>query len=93
MSLEEDRPIAEHTVPKEAERASEQASESAQDAPLTKEQFAAQMQLLTDRARAAGLNPLHTLVQTYAKQGMTLLESLLVALEEKADDSKKKGKG
>ena len=85
MSPKDERPIPEHTVPQE--------SESAQDAPLTKEQFAAQMQLLTDRARAAGLNPLHTLVQTYAKQGMTLLESMLAALEEKADNSKKKGKG
>ena len=83
MPSEEDRPKEEHTAPQE--------SESAQDAPLTKEEFAAQMQLLADRARAAGLNPLQTLFQTYAKQGMTLLESMLAALEEKADNSKKKG--
>lgn len=74
---------------KDAERDSEQAGGSAQDAPLTKEQLAAKMQRLTERAKAAGLSPLQTLLQTYAKTGMALLEAQLAALEEKADNSKK----
>ena len=69
-------PIAENEVPKE-------------DAPLTKEEFAAQMQRLTERARAAGLQPLKTLANTYLRQGMTILEGFLASLEN-ADISKKK---
>ena len=63
--------------------------EPAQDAPLTQEQFAAQMQQLAKRARAAGLKPLQTLAQTYAKRGMAILEGLLDSLES-GDSSKKK---
>ncbi len=62
-------------------------NEPAPDAPLTKEEFADQMQRLTERARAAGLNPIHTMVQTYAKRGMAIVEGLLASLE--SDDSSK----
>ena len=92
MSSEEGRPIAENTVPKEVERASEQAIESAQDAPLTEAELEAQMQLLAERARAAGLAPIRTLVHAYVKRSMAILDSLLGALEEDVDNPKKKGK-
>jgi hypothetical protein len=59
-----------------------------QEAPLTKEMFSAQMQRLTERAKAAGLNPIQTLAKTYVKQGMVIIEALLASLEE--DRSKKK---
>ncbi len=64
-----------------------QAIEPAQDAPLTKETFAAQWQQLIERARAAGLNPIQMLVKAYAKRGEAILGSLLAALED--EDSSK----
>jgi len=85
MSPDENIPTAENAVPKEVE----QVIEPEQDAPLTQETFADHMQLLTNRARAAGLSPIHTLVRTYAKRGRIILESILSALES-ADSSKKK---
>ena len=77
MSPDEERPIVENEVPKA-------------DVPLTKEEFAAQMQQLTERARAAGLNPLRAMFQTYARQGRATLEGILASLE--SDDSPKKKK-
>ena len=74
-------------VPAEAE--SEQAVEPAQVVPLTKETFSAQIQRLTERAKAAGWSPLHTMVQTYVKRGMAVIEGLLTGLENE-DSSKKK---
>ena len=62
-----------------------------QDATLTKEELASQMRLLTNRARAAGLNPLRSLLQAYGVLGMGMLESLLISLEN-ADAPKKKKK-
>ena len=73
MSTDEKRPTAENEV---------------QEAPLTKEEFAAQMQRLTERARAAGLNPIQTMVKTYANLGMAMLNGILSSLE--SDDSSKK---
>lgn len=80
---DDERPIAEAEPAKEAP----QAVEPAQEDPLTREAFAAQMRLLTERARAAGLNPLRVLAQTYTKQGMVILEGLLGSLES-ADSSR-----
>ena len=65
-------------------------NEPEQEAPLTKEEFTAQMQRLTERARAAGLNPIHTMAHTYAKQGMNILEGLLASLENANSTRKKK---
>lgn len=79
MPPDEKPPIAENDVPKEAEH----------DAPLTKEEFAEQMQRLAERARAAGLNPIQTMARTYIKHGMTIIEGLLESLEN-VDGSKKK---
>lgn len=79
MSPDEKRPIAESEAPKE------------QDAPLTQEMFAAQMQRLTERARAAGLSPIQTMLQTYAERGRTIIEGMLGAFENE-DSSKKKEK-
>ena len=62
-----------------------------QDTTLTKEELASQMRLLTDRARAAGLNPIRSLLQAYGVLGMGMLESLLLSLEN-ADNAKKKKK-
>ena len=78
-------PIAENETPKEVE----QVIEPAQDAHLTKETSSAQMQRLTERARAAGLSPLQVMAQTYAKRGLAILDGLLGALEN-ANSSKKK---
>ena len=64
------------------------AENEAQDAPLTQEEYAAQLQQLTDRARAAGLQPLQILAHTYIRQGMTMLESFMASLE--SNDSPKK---
>ena len=60
------------------------------DAPLTQEEFAAQLQRLTERARAAGLKPAQTMIQTYARKGMAMLESALDALENAESPKKKK---
>ena len=60
------------------------------DAPLTKEEFAIEMNRLTERARAAGLSPLHTMAQTYLRQGMVILEGIVASLD--TDDSSKKKK-
>ena len=76
---DKNRPIAENEAPKEA----------GQDAPLTQEMFVAQMHRLAERARTAGFNPLHTMAQTYVKQGMAILDSLLEALETGASPKKK----
>ena len=80
---------AENEVPKEVDVENEAPKEVGQDAPLTKEEFAAQMQRLTERARAAGLNPIQTMVHTYAKRGMSIIEGLLASLENE-DGPKKK---
>ena len=60
-----------------------------QDAPLTKEEFTTSLQRLIERARAAGLHPIHTMAKTYAKQGMTILEGLLASLENANSEKKK----
>ena len=94
MSPDEKRPIAENEAPKEVEQVPVQAIESAsggEDAPLTKEAFSAEMDRLAERARAAGLNPIRAMAQTYARQGLAIVEGLLVALEHK-DTAKKKEK-
>ena len=63
-------------------------NEPEQEVPLTQEALAAQMQRLTERARAVGLKPLRTMAQTYARRGMAMLDGLLASLE--SDDSSKK---
>ena len=78
MAPDEKRPIEEKEAP-------------AQDAPLTKEAFSAEMEQLAERARAAGLSPLRAMVQTYASQGRAILQGLLAGLET-ADNAKKKEK-
>lgn len=79
---DEKRPIAKKEAPKEAR----------QDAPLTQEMFAAQMQRLAERARKAGLNPLKTMAQTYANRGMDIIDGLLEALDTGASQKKKRKK-
>ena len=81
MPPDKKRPIDEDEAPKEVE----------QDGPLTKEAFSAEMGRLAERARAAGLNPIRAMAQTYARQGLAVVEGLLVALENK-DNAKKKEK-
>ena len=51
-------------------------------APDTREELAAKFEQLAARARAAGMNPLHAMAQTYVKRGMAVLDSILSALEE-----------
>mgnify|MGYP001579455470 CR=1 FL=1 len=86
MATDEKTLITENTAPDGVVQG--QVTEPDQDTPLTQEQFAAQMQRLAERARAAGLNPLQTMAQTYARRGMAILEGLLASLE--SDDSSKK---
>ena len=81
MSPDEKHPIAEKEAPKDAE----------EETPLTKEEFSAEMDRLAERARAAGLNPIRAMVQTYASQGRAILQGLLAGLEN-ADNAKKKEK-
>lgn len=78
MSPDEEHPIAENEAPKEDEM----------NGPLTKEQFFEQMRQLTERARAAGLNPVQTMARTYIKHGMAIIEGLLASLEN-VDTTKK----
>ena len=85
MSPEKKHPMAENEVPKKVESVPDE-----QAAPLTKEEFAAQMAQLTERARAAGLRPLQVMAQSYARQGMTLLDKLLEGLAPDAASPKKK---
>ena len=85
MLPDETRPTAENEAQKVVVT-----SEPAKDAPLTQEEFAIEMQRLTERARAAGLSPLHTMAQTYLRQGMVILEGVVASLD--TDDSSKKKK-
>lgn len=85
----DETPMAEHerpkkVVPKKRKR------EPEQDVPLTKEEFVAQMKQLTERARAAGLSPLQTLVETYAGRGRAILAGVLSALENADEKPKRK---
>mgnify|MGYP001604108729 CR=1 FL=1 len=81
MSSDKTRTLAEDEAPKEVE----------QDGPLTKEVFVAKVHELTERARAAGLNPLRLLVQAYRKRGTAILAGLLDSLGNE-DVPKKKRK-
>ena len=72
------------------------AENEAQDAPLTQEEYDAQMLSLNERARAAGLNPMQALAHTYVRQGaatvrqgVAKIEDFLMSLEGN-DNSKKK---
>lgn len=82
MPPDEKHPIAENEATNEVE----------QNAPITDEQLAAQMERLAEQAKAAGLNPIKIMVQTYAKKGraasLALLDGLLGAIED--DDTPKK---
>ena len=63
-----------------------------QDASITKEELADQMHLLAARARAAGLNPIRSLLQSYGVLGMGIVESLLLSLEHAGKPKKRKKK-
>ena len=92
MLPDEENPIAETEAQAESEAPAEteQAVEPAEEAPLTKEVFLAQIQRLSKRAKAAGWSPLRTMAQTYVKRGMAVIEGLLVGLENEASSKKKK---
>ena len=75
--------------PKESRTVAEKEAPD-EDGPLTKEMFTAQLHELTERARAAGLNPIRLLVQAYRKQGAVIFKSLLDSLGNE-DSPKKKG--
>ena len=72
--------IEENEAPKEVE----------QETPLTQEAAKAQLRLLAKRVRAAGLNPLRILAETYTERGRAIFAGLLASLE--SDDSSKKKK-
>ena len=50
------------------------------------------MHLLAARARAAGLNPIRSLLQAYGVLGMGIVDSLLLSLEKAGNPKKKKKK-
>ena len=54
--------------------------------PMTSEDFTKALDELVVRARAAGIKPLQIMAAAYIKQGTSILDSLLAALE---DGSKK----
>ena len=60
------------------------------DAPPTKEMLVAQFHQLADSIRAAGLNPLQMLLQTYKKRGMAVIAGLMAGLGD--EDISKKAK-
>jgi len=64
-------------------------AEPAQVAPLAEESFSAQLQRLTEHAKSAWLNPLHTMAQTYVEKGRAVIEGLLGALENETSSKKK----
>ena len=72
------------------------AENEAQDAPLTQEEYDAQMLSLNERARAAGLNPMQALAHTYVRQGAATVRQGVAKIEdffmslEGNDNSKKK---
>jgi len=49
--------------------------------PLTAELFSATLTELVTRARAAGLRPIQMMFGSYVKQGMSMVDGLLGALE------------
>ena len=49
---------------------------------LIRAELAAKFEQLATRARAVGLSPLQEMAKTYAKRAMSVLDSLLIALEE-----------
>lgn len=81
--------MAENEVPQvvEAEKI-ELVIESAPVAPLTRQELTAKVEELSARARAAGMSPLQTMLATYAKRGMVMIDTFLTALED--DNSTKK---
>jgi len=83
--------MTENEEPKKTEQAIQQVSEQTSEpvALMTKEQFAAQMTQLTERARAAGLRPIQAMLTTYVRQGMTMLDKLLEGLEPEATPEKR----
>jgi len=52
-----------------------------EETPLTAEQFSATLTELVTRARAAGLRPVQMMISSYVKQGMSVMDGLLGALE------------
>lgn len=49
--------------------------------PITADQFSAALAELVTLARAAGLRPVQMMLSTYVKQGMSVIDGLLGALE------------
>ena len=66
---------------------SEQTSQPADR--MTQEQFSAQMTELTERARAAGLRPIQTMIRTYLKFGVAMLDKVMEGLEPENSPKKK----
>lgn len=64
-------------LPDEKPHIAEKEAPEEQDAPITKEEFRAQMQRITERAKAAGLNPVQMMIQTYADQGRAIGRGML----------------
>lgn len=79
MTTDEKPPVAK----KKARKATKK------EAPMTQEQFTAEMHELTERARAAGLSPVKAMAQNYVRQGASVLESFLASMEN-ANTPKKK---
>ena len=63
--------------------------EEARDLAMTAQEFQDALDALFKRAKAAGVRPLKVMAQSYVKQGMGAIESLLAALEEGPNKVKK----
>lgn len=90
MSGNEEPEKVEQVIEQVSEPASEPAAPIISIDPMTQEQFSAQMAQLTERAKEAGLRPVHAMLATYVKMGMTMLDKVLEGLDT-VDSPKKKG--
>ena len=57
-------------------------------APITHEELTAKLEQLSARARAAGISPLQQMISSYARRGMTIIDTFLSALEDGSSTKK-----
>ena len=74
-------PVAEEPVVEKPVVEKKDEEEKDEEASLTAEQFSATLAELVTRARAAGLRPVQMMISSYVKQGMSVMDGLLSALE------------
>jgi hypothetical protein len=76
-----EEPVVEKPVVEKPVVEKKDEEEKDEEASLTAEQFSATLAELVTRARAAGLRPVQMMISSYVKQGMSVMDGLLSALE------------